>query len=61
MQKNNNSNSQPSQNEMRHLENLFKSNELYALEKKTRELINNYPNVSNLYNILGVVLQKKNN
>ena len=31
------------------------------VEKKTRKLIDKYPKISVLYNILGVVLQKKNN
>ena len=56
-----NLNNQPNQNELREIENLFKSNELDILEKKTRKLIDKYPKTSVLYNILGVVLQKKNN
>ena len=50
----------PSQNELKELERLFKLDQLDLLKKKTEELINNYPNVSILYNILGIVLQKKN-
>ena len=56
-----NLNNQPNQNELREIENLFNSNELDILEKKTRKLIDKYPKTSVLYNILGVVLQKKNN
>ena len=52
---------QPTQNELKEIENLFNSNELDTLEKKTRVLIDKYPKISILYNILGVVLQKKNN
>ena len=52
---------QPNQNELKEIENLFNSNKLDILEKKTRELIDKYPKTSVLYNILGVVLQKKNN
>ena len=61
MKKNKNLNNRPNQNEMEELENLFKLNDLDALEKKARKFIANYPKVSNLYNILGFVLQKKNN
>ena len=50
---------QPTQNELKEIENLFNSNELDTLEKKTRVLIDKYPKISILYNILGVVLQKK--
>ena len=56
-----NLNNQPNQNELKEIENLFNSNELDILEKKTRKLIDKYPKTSVLYNILGVVLQKKNN
>ena len=54
-----NLNNQPNQNELKEIENLFNSNELDILEKKTRKLIDKYPKTSILYNILGVVLQKK--
>jgi len=60
MQNKNNLNSRPSQNEMAELESLFKSNELDKLEKKITKLISTYPNVPVLYNILGIVCQKKN-
>ena len=56
MKKNKNLNNRPNQNEMEELENLFKLNDLDALEKKARKFIANYPKVSNLYNILGFVL-----
>ena len=56
-----NLNNQPNQNELKEIENLFNSNELDILEKKTRKLIDKYPKTSVLYNILGIVLQKKNN
>ncbi len=56
-----NLNNQPNQNELNEIENLFNSNELDILEKKTRKLIDKYPKTSVLYNILGVVFQKKNN
>jgi len=56
-----NLNNQPNQNELKEIENLFNSNEFDILEKKTRKLIDKYPKTSVLYNILGVVLQKKNN
>ena len=61
MQNKNNFNNQPSQKEMAELENLFKSNELDKLERKIAEFISTYPNVPVLYNILGIVCQKKNN
>jgi len=56
-----NLNNQPNQNELKEIENLFNLNELDIVEKKTRKLIDKYPKMSVLYNILGVVLQKKNN
>jgi len=56
-----NLNNQPNPNELKEIENLFNSNELDVLEKKTIKLIGKYPKTSVLYNILGVVLQKKNN
>ena len=52
------SNNQPTKNEMEELENLFKKNSFDILEKKIERLIVLYPKISNLYNILGVVLQK---
>ena len=52
---------QPNQNELKEIENLFNLNKLDIVEKKTRKLIDKYPKISVLYNILGVVLQKKNN
>ena len=52
---------QPSKNELKEIENLFNSNEIDILEKKTRKLIDKYPKISVLYNILGIVLKKKNN
>ena len=54
-----NLNNQPNPNELKEIENLFNSNELDTLEKKTRKLIDKHPKISILYNILGVVLQKK--
>ena len=61
MKESTNLNNQPSSNEMRELESLFKLNDFDSLENKVRKFIKSYPKVSNLYNILGVVLQKKNN
>ena len=46
---------------MAELESLFKQNELDKLEKKIGKLIYTYPKIPILYNILGVVFQKKNN
>ena len=54
-----NLNNQQNPNELKEIENLFNSNELDVLEKKTIKLISKYPKTSILYNILGVVLQKK--
>ena len=51
------SNNKPTKNEMEELENLFKKNSFDILEKKIERLIVLYPKISNLYNILGVVLQ----
>ena len=59
MQKNLNPKSKPSQDEMAELKKLFQLNELDALEEKTKKLIGIYPKISILYNILGVVFQKK--
>jgi len=59
MKKNEDLNTRPSQKEMTALENLHKSNQFDSLEEKTKELIENHPRVSILYNILGIVLQKK--
>lgn len=59
--KNKNENLLPSQDEMSEIKNLFNSNELNLLEKKTKELIKKYPNVSIFYNILGFISQNKNN
>ena len=59
MQKKNKSSDRPSQNEMAELEKLFNLNELNSLEEKAKKLVNKYSKVANLYNILGVVLQKK--
>ena len=53
-------NIKPDQNEMKEVQKLFESNDFVPLEKKLKELISSYPSISNLYNILGVVLQKKN-
>ena len=52
--------SKPNQNQMEEVQKLFESNDFNSLEKKLKELISSYPEVANLYNILGVVLQKKN-
>ena len=54
-------NNKPNQKEMKELENLFNLNKLDELEKKLINLIGEYPKISIFYNILGVVLQKKNN
>ena len=54
-----NKSKKPSQNELNEIENLFKQNKFDELEKKILELIENYPNFFILFNILGVVLQKK--
>ena len=54
-----NINNKPNQNELKEIENLFNLNELDIVEKKTRKLIDKYSKMSVLYNILGVVLQKK--
>ena len=59
MKKNKDLNTRPSQKEMTELENLHKLNQFDSLEEKTRELIENHPRVSILYNILGIALQKK--
>ena len=59
MQKKKKLNNQPSQNEMGELEKLFNLNELDTLERKAKELISKYSKVANLYNILGIVLQRK--
>ena len=59
MKKNEDLNTRPSQKEMTELENLHKLNQFDSLEEKTRELIENHPRVSILYNILGIALQKK--
>ena len=53
-------NTKPNQNQMKEVQKLFESNDFVALEKKLKELISSYPSIANLYNILGVVLQKKN-
>ena len=53
------SNHLPPKSEMQNLEHLFKQNNLVLLEKKIRALILSYSKVPVLYNILGVVLQKK--
>ena len=59
MKKNEDLNTRPSQKEMTELENLHKLNQFDSLEEKTREVIENHPRVSILYNILGIALQKK--
>ena len=59
MKKNEDLKNQPSQKVMTELENLYKSNQFDYLEDKVRKLIENYPRVSILYNILGIALQKK--
>ena len=59
MKKNKKLNSQPTQDEMSDLEHLFKSNQLSKLITKAEKLINKYPYVSNLFNILGFALQEK--
>ena len=59
MKKNKDLNTRPSQKEMTELENLHKLNQFDSLEEKTREVIENHPRVSILYNILGIALQKK--
>ena len=59
MKKNEDLNTRPSQKEMTELENFHKLNQFDSLEEKTREVIENHPRVSILYNILGIALQKK--
>ena len=59
MIKNKNPNTQPSNNEMKEVENLYKTNQLDLLEIKLRKLIEIHPQTSILFNILGVILQKK--
>ena len=59
MIKNKNPNTQPSHNEMKEVENLYKTNQLDLLEIKLRKLIEIHPQTSILFNILGVILQKK--
>ena len=59
MKKNEDLKNRPSQKVMTELENLYKSNQFDYLEDKVRKLIENYPRVSILYNILGIALQKK--
>ena len=59
MKKNEDLKNRPSQKVMTELENLYKSNQFDYLEGKVRKLIENYPRVSILYNILGIALQKK--
>ena len=54
MKKNEDLNTRPSQKEMTELENLHKLNQFDSLEEKTREVIENHPRVSILYNILGI-------
>lgn len=56
MQKNKNL---PTQEETKELEKLYKSNQLDELEKMAKKLITNYPKAFMLYNILGIVYQKK--
>ncbi len=52
-------NKKPSQNEMNEVEKLFKLNDFDSLKIKVKNLIKIYPNYYNLYNILGIVFQKK--
>ena len=59
IKKNKNLYPRPSQQEMNELESLYKSNQIDSLEDKARKLVENYPRVSGLYNILGIALQKK--
>jgi Flp pilus assembly protein TadD len=51
----------PNQNEMKEVEKLFNLNDFDSLKIKVKNLIAIYPNYYNLYNILGVVYQKKGN
>ena len=59
MKKNKKFNNQPSQGEMKEIESLYRLNQLNLLETKLRKMIVNYPQTSILFNILGIVLQKK--
>ena len=59
MIKNKNPNTQPSNNEMKEVESLFRSNQLDTLENTLNRLILKYPKSYMLHNILGVTLQKK--
>ena len=53
----NNSSSEPSQQDMNELENLYKSSQFNTLENKVEELLKKHSKNVNLYNILGVSLQ----
>ena len=59
MKKNKKFNNQPSQKEMKEIESLYSLNQLNLLETKLGKMIVNYPQTSILFNILGIVLQKK--
>ena len=49
----NNSSSEPSQQDMNELENLYKSSQFNTLENKVEELLKKHSKNVNLYNILG--------
>ena len=53
----NNSSSEPSQQDMNELENLYKSSQFNTLENKVEELLKKHSKNVNLHNILGVSLQ----
>lgn len=59
MIKNKNSSNTPTNEDMAELESFYKKNELDSLISKARELIDKFPTNADLYNILGVGLQKK--
>ena len=54
-----NINNKLNQNELKKIENLFNLNKLDIVEKKTRKLIDKYPKISVLYNILGEVINAR--
>ena len=59
MIKNKKSPNTPSNEDMAELESFYKKDELDSLISKARELIDKFPTNADLYNILGVGLQKK--
>ena len=51
--RNKNSNIGPNHHNMRELENLYATSQFNFLENKVKQLINKYPENTNLQNILG--------